>query len=109
MGTKKSHGGNLLLPPWDLCGRKDEAGDGEDFAINGIRGHNGDGALARDELTGEWIDDMTAVSGSVAGGGEALSGGDVGRVFAEGEDGTVAEVYECIGDAERGEKVAQAF
>ena len=109
LGTKQSHGGNNLFPRWELYGREDEAGGGEDFSVNSVGGDNGDGALARDELTGEWIDDMTAVSGSVAGGGEALSGGDVGRVFADGEYGTVAEVYECIVDAERGEEVAQAF
>ena len=109
VGTKQSHGGNNLFPRWELCGREDEAGGGEDFAVNSVGGDNGDGALACDELTGERIDDMTAVGGSVAGGGEALAGGDVGRVFAEGEDGTVAEVDKGIGDAERGEKVAQAL
>ena len=65
--------------------------------------------LPCDELASEGITDMATVGRGVAGSGEAMAREDVGRVVPKGEDGAIAEVDEGIGDAEGGEKRAEAF
>ena len=86
-----------------------EACDGEDFSVGAIGCDDGDLSLACDETSCEGVADVTTLGGGVAGGGEALSRGYVGGICAEGEDGAVAEVDECIVDAEGGQQLSQAF
>lgn len=86
-----------------------EGDGGEDLAVNGIGSGDADLALPCDELTCERIADMASLGCGVAGGGEAVTGRDVGRVVAEGEDGTVTEVDEGVGNTKGREKGAKAF
>ena len=82
-----------------LTFRLKEGNDGGDLAIDGIGGCDAYLSLTRDELSRQGVTDMAALGGGIAGSGEAMTGRDIGRVMAQGKNGTVAEVDEGVGDA----------